>query len=340
MTNFPPFTPFDLNTELWSDYWARFHTFTGAHSIQPNKTEQVFLTNQTSVIYKLLRSYAKQLSPSTSINELSMKQITEYMKEQFEPTMYIVRERHNFWFDMTRKLGETIHELAARIRQDAVTCEFAAIKDPQDEALRTCLLCSVNNEAVLKATFRVKDEELTFAKAVAIANETEDASRVAKETVYGPTKSEIHKIHDSNHSTKSTAQNSALKTTTCTGSAKFPFPKGTCWSCDKTTHTVEECSQSGSICDYCQNTGHIEAACLQKRLALSTHRGVLLQCRLPFGIKSAPGYFQQIMEQLTSDLKGVAVYLDDIFVSGKDAQEHLQNLRVLLRRLDENGLRC
>ena len=29
----------------------------------------------------------------------------------------------------------------------------------------------------------------------------------------------------------------------------------------------------------------------QHRLALSTHRGVLLQQRLPFGIKSAPGYF-------------------------------------------------
>ena len=34
----------------------------------------------------------------------------------------------------------------------------------------------------------------------------------------------------------------------------------------------------------------------QRRLALSTHRGVLLQQRLPFGIKSAPGYFQEIME--------------------------------------------
>ena len=29
----------------------------------------------------------------------------------------------------------------------------------------------------------------------------------------------------------------------------------------------------------------------QSRLALSTHRGVLLQKRLPFGISSAPGYF-------------------------------------------------
>ena len=231
VTNFPPFTPFDPNTELWSDYWARFHTFTGAHSILPNKTEQVFLTNQTSVIYKLLSNYAQQLSPSTSINELSMNQITEYMKEQFDPTIYIVRERHKFWSDMTRKPGETIHELAARIRQDAVTCEFATIKDPQDEALRTRFLCSVNNEAILKATFPVKDEELTFTKAVAIANETEDASRVAKETVYGPTKAEIHKIHDSNHSTKSTAQDSKPKKYTRTGSAKFPFPEGTCWRC-------------------------------------------------------------------------------------------------------------
>ena len=53
----------------------------------------------------------------------------------------------------------------------------------------------------------------------------------------------------------------------------------------------------------------------QKRLALSTHKGVLLQKRLLFGIKSAPGYFQQIMDQLTQDLPGVAVYLDDLLTT-------------------------
>ena len=46
----------------------------------------------------------------------------------------------------------------------------------------------------------------------------------------------------------------------------------------------------------------------QRRIALSTHRGVLLQTRLPFGISSATGYFQDVMNQLTSDLPGVAVY--------------------------------
>ena len=39
------------------------------------------------------------------------------------------------------------------------------------------------------------------------------------------------------------------------------------------------------------------------------------------------------MDQLTSDLRGVPVYLDDLLVSGANAQEHLQNLRALLQRL-------
>lgn len=78
----------------------------------------------------------------------------------------------------------------------------------------------------------------------------------------------------------------------------------------------------------------------QKRLALSTHKGVLLQKVLPFGISSVPGYFQEIMDKLTADLPGVAVYLDDLLVSGNTAQEHRDNLHRLLSRLDEKNLRC
>ena len=46
------------------------------------------------------------------------------------------------------------------------------------------------------------------------------------------------------------------------------------------------------------------------------------------------------MEQLTQNLPGVAVYLDDILVSGKDANSHLQSLPGLLQRLSDSGLRC
>ena len=57
---------------------------------------------------------------------------------------------------MDGKLDETIQELVARIRQDAVICDFSWIQDPLDEALRTRFICSLNNGAVLKAEFKVK----------------------------------------------------------------------------------------------------------------------------------------------------------------------------------------
>ena len=48
------------------------------------------------------------------------------------------------------------------------------------------------------------------------------------------------------------------------------------------------------------------------------------------------------MTQLTSDLDlpGAVVYLDDILISGKTAEDHLKNLRRLLKRLNDRGLRC
>ena len=78
----------------------------------------------------------------------------------------------------------------------------------------------------------------------------------------------------------------------------------------------------------------------QKRLAFSTHKGVVLQMRLPFGIKLASGYFQEIMEQLTRDMRGVAVYMYNILVSGNNAQEHLGNLRARFKHLNQKGLHC
>ena len=75
-------------------------------------------------------------------------------------------------------------------------------------------------------------------------------------------------------------------------------------------------------------------------MALSPHRGVLLQNVLAFGISSAPDYFKKIIDDLTADLPGVAVYLDHILVSGKDAKDHYHNLQRLLDCLHAQRLRC
>ena len=56
-----------------------------------------------------------------------------------------------------------------------MTCDFQSIKDPLDEAMRTRFISSMDYEAVLKALFRFKDDELTVAKAYQIAQEKEEA---------------------------------------------------------------------------------------------------------------------------------------------------------------------
>ncbi|XP_072140440.1 uncharacterized protein [Dermacentor andersoni] len=74
-------------------------------------------------------------------------------------------------------------------------------------------------------------------------------------------------------------------------------------------------------------------------LTLNTHKGLFVVNRLPFGIASAPGIFQKIMETMLKDLKGVCCYLDDILVTGKTLEDHLANLEALLERLQSRGVR-
>jgi len=83
-----------------------------------------------------------------------MEIITNFMKKQYNPRLFIIRECYRLWSEMKRKPGETIQELAARIRHDATTCDFPSIQDPQDEALCTRFICSVRNEAVLRHFLR------------------------------------------------------------------------------------------------------------------------------------------------------------------------------------------
>ena len=77
----------------------------------------------------------------------------------------------------------------------------------------------------------------------------------------------------------------------------------------------------------------------RKFLTINTHRGLYRYTRLPFGVASAPAVFQKIMDQILQDLDGVICYLDDILVSGKSENEHLEILQKVLERLKEHGIR-
>ena len=165
---------------------------------------------------------------------------------------------------MQRRPGESIQELAARIRQAAATCDFASIADPLDEALRTRFICSVNNEAVLKALFKMKADELDFTTAIQVAIQTEDAAKVAKETVYGPKSVPALAIAQKPSRLQPVLQRPPKK--------EVSVGLERCYRCGNTGHIATSCKFKVAKCNFCKLTGHLEAVCRKK--ARSKAQGV------------------------------------------------------------------
>lgn len=76
----------------------------------------------------------------------------------------------------------------------------------------------------------------------------------------------------------------------------------------------------------------------KKYVTVNTHRGLFTYNRLPFGVASAPAILQRTMEGLLKGIPRMAVYLDDILVSGENEADHLKNLDEVLSRLEEADL--
>ena len=258
----PPFPAFDSTAELWKDYLLRFETFVNANSVPDDKKALVFLTNQTSGTYKLITNYALQQDVPTTANAMKFSDITGFMSSHYDPTQFTVRERYKFWSTIKRKPGETPTELAARVRQMATTCDFPAIKNPLDEAMRTCFICAINNEAILKSVFREKEEKLTFAKAVEIATEVEEAAKTAKAQVYSKP-DEVQMIH-----TKKPQRNNHHhhhQKSPPPPTKPSPSTTARCYRCGKNGHAMKDCRLSNAVCNFCGKKGHIEAACITKQ---------------------------------------------------------------------------
>ena len=79
----------------------------------------------------------------------------------------------------------------------------------------------------------------------------------------------------------------------------------------------------------------------QNVTAFITPLGLYKWKRLPMGLASAPGAFQNLMELVFAGLSYeiALVYLDDVIVFGRNFEEHLKRLELVFQRLLENGLK-
>nr|XP_039266275.1 uncharacterized protein K02A2.6-like [Styela clava] len=77
----------------------------------------------------------------------------------------------------------------------------------------------------------------------------------------------------------------------------------------------------------------------QKYVTINTHMGLFRYLRLPYGAASSPSIFQETMEKILQGLPNVGCILDDLIVTEKDDDSHLQFLDKLLYRLNSFGVK-
>lgn len=77
-----------------------------------------------------------------------------------------------------------------------------------------------------------------------------------------------------------------------------------------------------------------------KFVVINTPLGLYRYKRMSFGIASAPAIFQRLMEKIIAGIPMCAVYLDDIIVTDKTNEEHINNLKSVLMNLQSYGLKC
>ena len=76
-----------------------------------------------------------------------------------------------------------------------------------------------------------------------------------------------------------------------------------------------------------------------KLLTIVTHKGLFRYTKIPEGVSPAPADVQRKMDECLRGIDSAISYLDNIYVTGKTDEEHLNNLHKVCNRLQACGLR-
>ena len=78
----------------------------------------------------------------------------------------------------------------------------------------------------------------------------------------------------------------------------------------------------------------------KKFLAINTHEGLFHYNQFVFGVSSSPAIWQRINDQVLQGIPGTQCILNDMIVSGKTDEKHMENLKGMPKRLQDAGLKA
>ena len=69
------------------------------------------------------------------------------------------------------------------------------------------------------------------------------------------------------------------------------------------------------------------------KTAFTSPFGKCKYIKVPFGLVQAPAYFQELMTGILKDISFASAYLDDIIIFGRTAEEHLNHIKQVFKKL-------
>ncbi|XP_070389369.1 uncharacterized protein [Dermacentor albipictus] len=364
----PPYgrlEPFEGHRSAWAIYEEEEHLFFRANDTSEANQWDIFCASCATRVFSLLLDLLKPATPHCK----TLGELLAILRSHFNPAPPTLMERFCFNNRSPRE-GEIHGEFSAALRGLASACIFG---DQLDSLLRDRFICGINNTAMRTRLLELPDLSLddTVKAALAMEDAAKHSAEIAR--VAGSTSAEaaVNKLvtngkyqEVSLHAVKDVPSLlTELKSLLQPGVGTFFKPPLLPFALkDGVAQELQRLQREGILvpvktsdrASYHPLSGgqkfpklNLRDAYQQlvlqdasrKYVTISTTLRLFQYTRLPFGVASAPAIFQREMDNLFMGMRHVAVYLDDILVSGSDDRDRVQNLHNVLAQLQDAGLK-
>ena len=179
--------------EDWRSYVERLQQYFVANDVESaEKQRAILLSAVGGATYQLIRNLLAPAKPT----DKSFAEIVEAVLRHHQPKPSVIVQRFNF-HSRSRNSGENVSTYVAELRKLSEHCNFG---ETLNDMLRDRLVCGINDQRLQRRL--LSEPELTFAKALELAQAAEAAERNAKELERATPSTGVHAVSSREHSQK------------------------------------------------------------------------------------------------------------------------------------------